>query len=177
MKLQQILLFRWTAPGLCCPKGFKLEAPLKNQNKDVKQAFNNYLADTVDKNYDNLYSKIISNHTEQSYANDLDDIMSFDKMEANNDEKIRRYGAGQKSIFFNDPENEKRYSPKAWKKLQEESNQRTLTFQLAFRTKNDPFGVYELGSELEELLSNKKLTENNVRNILTKYKSKSSCSF
>ena len=132
------------------PKNF--ENLIKDQNKDVKQAFNNYLADTVDKNYDNLYSKIISNHTEQSYANDLDDIMSFDKMEANNDEKIRRYGAGQKSIFFNDPENEKRYSPKAWKKLQEESNQRTLTFQLAFRTKNDPFGVYELGSELEELV-------------------------
>jgi hypothetical protein len=27
MKLQQILLFRSRAPGLCGPKGFKLEAP------------------------------------------------------------------------------------------------------------------------------------------------------
>jgi hypothetical protein len=32
MKLQQILLFRWRAPGLCGPKGFKLEAPGKKEN-------------------------------------------------------------------------------------------------------------------------------------------------
>ena len=82
------------------PKNF--ENLIKDENKDVKQAFNNYLADTVDKNYDNLYSKIISNHTEQSYANDLDDLMSFDKMEASDDVKTRLYGAGQKSIFLND---------------------------------------------------------------------------
>ena len=125
---------------------------VKDQNKDVKQAFNNYLADTVDKNYDNLYAKIISNHTERSYANDLDDIMSWDKDEASDDLKTRLYGSGQKNIFLNDPDNEKRYSSKAWKKLQEDSKKRTLTFQLAFRTKNNPFSVYELGSELEELV-------------------------
>ena len=81
---------------------------IKDQNKDVKQSFNDYLADTVDKNYDNLYSKIILNHTEQSYANDLDDIMSWDKMEASDDIKTRLYGAGQKSIFLNDPSNKER---------------------------------------------------------------------
>ena len=125
---------------------------VKDQNKDVKLSFNNYLADTVDKNYDNLYSKIISNHTERSYANDLDDIMSYDKMEASDDVKTRLYGAGQKSIFLNDQSNKDRYSDKAWRKLEEDSKKRTLTFQLAFRTKNDPFSVYELGSELEELV-------------------------
>ena len=125
---------------------------IKDQNKEVKLAFNNYLADTIDKNYDNLYSKIISNHTEQSYANDLDEIMSWDKDEANDDVKTRLYASGQKSIFFNDLKNKARYSDKAWKKLEEDSKKRTLTFQLAFRTKNDPFSVYELGSELEELV-------------------------
>jgi len=125
---------------------------IKDQNKEVKLAFNNYLADTIDKNYDNLYSKIISNHTEQSYANDLDEIMSWDKDEANDDVKTRLYASGQKSIFFNDLKNKARYSDKAWKKLKEDSKKRTLTFQLAFRTKNDPFSVYELGSELEELV-------------------------
>ena len=132
------------------PKNF--EQLIKSQNKDVKQSFNNYLADTIDKNYDDLYSKIISNHTERSYANDLDDIMSWDKEEANDDVKTRLYAAGQKSIFFNDPSNKARYSDKAWKKLGEDSQKRTLTFQLAFRTKNNPFSVYELGSELEELV-------------------------
>jgi hypothetical protein len=141
---------------------------LKDQNKDVKQAFNNYLADTVDKNYDNLYSKIISNHTEQSYANDLDDVMSFDKMEASDDIKTRLYGAGQKSLFFNDPSNEARYGAKAWKKLKEDSKKRTLTFQLAFRTKNDPFSVYELGSELEELVGTEeaKIVRSNAANAI-----------
>jgi len=38
MKLQQILLFRWRAPGLCGPKGFKLEAPGKRQIKDEAPA-------------------------------------------------------------------------------------------------------------------------------------------
>jgi hypothetical protein len=141
---------------------------LKDQNKEVKEAFNNYLADTVDKNYDNLYSKIISNHTEQSYANDLDDVMSFDKMEASDDIKTRLYGAGQKSLFFNDPSNEARYSAKAWKKLKEDSKKRTLTFQLAFRTKNDPFSVYELGSELEELVGTEeaKIVRSNAANAI-----------
>tara|TARA_R100001443_G_scaffold114806_1_gene131342 strand:- start:940 stop:2607 length:1668 start_codon:yes stop_codon:yes gene_type:complete len=148
------------------PKNF--ENLIKDQNKDVKQAFNNYLADTVDKNYDNLYSKIISNHTEQSYANDLDDVMSFDKMEASDDIKTRLYGAGQKSLFFNDPSNEARYGAKAWKKLKEDSKKRTLTFQLAFRTKNDPFGVYELGSELEELVGTEeaKIVRSNAANAI-----------
>jgi hypothetical protein len=141
---------------------------LKDQNKEVKEAFNNYLADTVDKNYDNLYSKIISNHTEQSYANDLDDVMSFDKMEASDDIKTRLYGAGQKSLFFNDPSNEARYGAKAWKKLKEDSKKRTLTFQLAFRTKNDPFSVYELGSELEELVGTEeaKIVRSNAANAI-----------
>ena len=141
---------------------------IKDQNKDVKQAFNNYLADTVDKNYDNLYSKIISNHTEQSYANDLDDIMTWDKMEASDDIKTRLYGAGQKSIYFNDPSNKARYGDKAWNKQKEDSKKRTLTFQLAFRTKNDPFGVYELGSELEELVGTEeaKIVRANAANAI-----------
>jgi hypothetical protein len=145
---------------------------LKDQNKEVKEAFNNYLADTVDKNYDNLYSKIISNHTEQSYANDLDDIMSFDKMEASDDIKTRLYGAGQKSLFFNDPSNKERYGTEKWNKLKEDSKKRTLTFQLAFRTKNDPFSVYELGSELEELVGTEeaKVVRANAANaIVSKY--------
>jgi len=148
------------------PKNF--ENLIKDQNKDVKQAFNNYLADTVDKNYDNLYSKIISNHTEQSYANDLDDIMSWDKMEASDDIKTRLYGAGQKSIFLNDPSNKARYGTEKWNKLQEDSKKRTLTFQLAFRTKNDPFGVYELGSELEELVGTEeaKIVRANAANAI-----------
>ena len=152
------------------PKNFK--DLIKDQNKDVKQAFNNYLADTVDKNYDNLYSKIINNHTERSYANDLDEIMSWDKDEANDDVKTRLYAAGQKSIFFNDPSNKARYSDKAWKKLQEDSQKRTLTFQLAFRTKNDPFSVYELGSELEELVGvedAKVVRANSANAIVSKY--------
>ena len=107
---------------------------IKDQNKDVKQSFNDYLADTVDKNYDNLYSKIILNHTEQSYANDLDDLMVWDKMEASDDVKTRLYGAGQKSIYFNNPSNKDRYGAKEWKQQQEDSKKRTLTFQLAFRT-------------------------------------------
>jgi hypothetical protein len=32
MKLQQIFLFRWGAPGLCGTNGFKLEAPGKKAN-------------------------------------------------------------------------------------------------------------------------------------------------
>ncbi len=145
---------------------------LNDQNKEVKNLFNNYLADTIDKNYDSLYSKIISNHTEQSYANDLDDVMSFDKMEASDDIKTRLYGAGQKSLFFNDPSNEARYSAKAWKKLKEDSKKRTLTFQLAFRTKNDPFSVYELGSELEEVVGvedAKVVRANSANAIVSKY--------
>ena len=108
------------------------EKLLEGQNKEVKNLFNNYIFNTIDKNYDNLYSKIISNHTEQSYANDLDDIMSWDKMEASNDIKTRLYGAGQKSIFLNDPSNKERYGTEKWNKLIEESKKRTLTFQLNY---------------------------------------------
>jgi len=38
MKLQQILLVWWRTPGLCGPKGFKLEAPGKRQIKDEAPA-------------------------------------------------------------------------------------------------------------------------------------------
>jgi hypothetical protein len=94
--------------------------------------------------------------------------MSFDKMEASDDIKTRLYGAGQKSLFFNDPSNEARYGAKAWKKLKEDSKKRTLTFQLAFRTKNDPFSVYELGSELEELVGTEeaKIVRSNAANAI-----------
>jgi hypothetical protein len=38
MKPQQILLFKWRAPGLCGPKGFNLEAPWKRQIEDEAPA-------------------------------------------------------------------------------------------------------------------------------------------
>jgi hypothetical protein len=98
--------------------------------------------------------------------------MSFDKMEASDDIKTRLYGAGQKSLFFNDPSNKERYGTEKWNKLKEDSKKRTLTFQLAFRTKNDPFSVYELGSELEELVGTEeaKVVRANAANaIVSKY--------
>jgi len=145
---------------------------LKGENKEVKNGFINYLFNTVDNNYDKLYSKIISNHTEQSYSNDLDDIMQWDKFEASDNIKDRLYASGQKNIFFNDPENEKRYSDKKWKQLKEDSKQRTLTFQLALRTKNDPFSVYELGKDLDNIVGKaeaKVIRINAANAIVSKY--------
>ena len=148
------------------------ETLLQGQNKEVKTLFNNYIFDTIDKNYDNLYTKIISNHTEETYSGDFDDLVSWDKDEASEDFKTRNYGFSQKEIFFNDPENRKRYSDKAFKKLADDSKIRTLNFQLAFRTKNDPFSVYELGKELEPILGvegAKTVRENAKNAIVSQY--------
>ena len=125
---------------------------LKNQNDEVKLLFNNYLYDIVDKNYADIYSKIISNFTEETYAGDLDDIMDWDRDEASPDFTTSNYGYTQKKIWFNDIENKKRYSDTAFMKLQDDSKLRTLNFQLGLKTKNDPFSIYELGKKLEPIL-------------------------
>ena len=146
----------------------KFDNLLKDQNKDVKRLFNNYLYDTIDKNYDNLYSKILSNHTEQAYANDLDFLMEQERDEASDDAKTRTVASLNRQAWFKDPGNIARYADDKFKKLQDDSQIRKLTFQLALKTKNDPFSVYELGKELEELIGTDaaKLVRENAKNSI-----------
>ena len=130
----------------------KFEKLLEGQNKEVKDLFTNYLYSTVDKNYDGLYSKIIGNHADQAYANDLDFLMEQERDEASDDPKTRTVASLNRQGWINDPANKRRYSPEKWKKTIEDSELRKLTFQLALKTKNDPFSVLELGEDLEKII-------------------------
>ena len=141
---------------------------LDGQSKEVKNLFNKYLSDTIDKNYDGIYAKIISNHTEQSYLNDENFLIEQDKDLASDDPKTRITASLNKSAWFKDPNNEKRYSVKAWDKLQQDSAIREVTFQLGNETRNNPFKMFELGKELTDLvgIDTAKLIKANAQNAI-----------
>tara|TARA_A100000172_G_scaffold27050_2_gene15893 strand:- start:4815 stop:6467 length:1653 start_codon:yes stop_codon:yes gene_type:complete len=120
---------------------------LKQYNPEVQTLLTNYLYQEGSNEFKNLYTKIISNHLNETIEGDSQDIMNLDMEEASNDPIKRKQAKDKKSILFSNPEFTKRYSAKALAKLKSESELRTKKFQLAFRTENDPISILQIGKE------------------------------
>ena len=120
---------------------------LKGQNKEVQNLITNYLYQEGANEFKNLFTKITSNHLTETVEGDKQDIMALDMEEASNDPIKRQQAQDKKTLWFSNPENKKRYSPKEFTKLQTDSEVRTKKFQLAFRTENDPISILDIGKE------------------------------
>ena len=120
---------------------------IKSENKEVGNLITNYLYQEGSNEFKGLYTNILSRHLSETVEGDRQDLVDLDMQEASNDPIKRQQAQDKKTLWFSNPENKKRYSPKQFTTLQTDSEIRTKKFQLAFRTENDPISILDIGKE------------------------------
>ena len=128
----------------------KFELLLEGHNQEVKNGFQLHLLSTVEKEFGQLYTQILTNHAKESEDTLLDTITELDEQEADSNPQKRDAANKDKSLIWTDATNIANLGLAKLKQLKKDSDLRTKQFQYAYRTDNDPVSILAIGEEIRK---------------------------
>ena len=123
---------------------------LRSRNQEVKNAFQLYLLSTVQTEFGELYTNILTRHAQKSEDTLLETITEFDAQEAESNPQRRNNAQKEKSLIWTDATNIANLGEAKIKQLKKDSELRTKKFQYSYGTDNDPVSILAIGKEIRK---------------------------